>query len=186
MLPPIQDGFIVLRRTHSPGDVITLELPMLVGSGKSSDGGVFLQRGPLVYSLQPEEQWTPIAMPEFEITSPDYFPMWAATARSPWNYALDLNESTPLDRQVRVQSGPAGQDPWAHSPTALEVRACRIQAWDLIHTGGDDPERFMTPPLPVNRTSTGPVEKISLVPLGTTHLRLTVFPSAKKSESGNV
>ncbi len=184
-LPPIRNGFIVLSRTHSPGDDITLDLPMLVGSGRSSDGGVFLERGPLVYSLQPEEEWTPIAMPEFEITSPDYFPMWAATAKSPWNYALALDESKPLDAQVQTQSRPAGQDPWAHSPTSLRVAAYRIPEWDLVHPRGADSEWFMTPPLPADQARRRPLEEISLVPLGTTHLRLTVFPAGKESGTAN-
>jgi hypothetical protein len=182
-MPAIQNGFIALHRTHSPGDVIALELPMPVTLGHSSDGGVFLERGPLVYSLRPEEEWSPIAMPEFEITSPDYFPMWAATAKTPWNYALAIDESIPIEHQVRVQTQPAGEDPWSSTPVHLEVPARRIPGWDLVRPGGDDPGWFMTPSLPVDRSPAGPTETIALVPLGTTHLRLSIFPASTKTTS---
>jgi len=181
-LPPISNGFVTLERTHSPGDVLTLELPMRVAAGHSSDGGTFLERGPLVYSLQPKEEWTPIAMPEFEITSPDYFPMWAAAATSPWNYALAIDESAPLEPQVRVQSRQADGDFWNDPPVSLEVDARRVEGWDLARPHGGDAEWFTTPPLPTGKSRLGPRQRISLAPLGSTQLRLTVFPAGSERE----
>lgn len=182
-LPSIADGFVRIERPFSPGDVLTLELPMRTAVGHSSDGGIFLERGPLVYSLRPQEEWRPIAMPDFEITSPDYFPMWAAAARSAWNYALEIDESAPLDRQVRVQEQPAaGTELWNNPPISLQVDARRVENWDLVRPYGGDSEFFTTPSLPADKTRLGPREKISLVPLGSTHLRLTVFPSAAKPQ----
>jgi len=173
---PAVDGFVVLDRVHTGGDVITLELPMEVGVGHSSDGGIFVERGPLVYSLRPKEVWTAIAMPEFEITSPE-FPMWAASAASPWNFALAIDESAPIERQVRVERAETKADPWSAPPISLSVAARRVSGWDLVRPKGEDANWFKTPPLPTDKNNLGPDETVRLVPLGTTHLRLTVFPT---------
>jgi hypothetical protein len=108
------------------GDLITLHLPMELGIEHSTDGGVFRKRRPVVYSRPPKEVWTPIAMPEFEMTSPD-FPMWAASAASPWNFALAMDENTPLERQVRVDETAVKEDLWTEPPLSLTVcRATRF------------------------------------------------------------
>ncbi|HEY2469540.1 MAG TPA: beta-L-arabinofuranosidase domain-containing protein [Terracidiphilus sp.] len=173
-------GFATLERIHAPGDRITLELPSQTKAGRSPDGGMWLEKGPLVYSLRPEEEWTPITMPEFEITSPDYFPMWAVAARTPWNYALAIHESAAIEGQVNFRPRPGDPDLWKSPPVELEVEARRIPGWDLIRPGGNLSKWYMTPPLPESRAAAGPLEKISLVPLGSTHLRLTVFPVCKE------
>jgi hypothetical protein len=184
-LPVAESGFLVLDRTHANGDVITLDIPMELGVGHSSDGGIFVERGPLVYSLQPKEAWTTIAMPEFEITSPE-FPMWAASAASPWNFALAINENLPLAQQVGIEKTEMKADPWSTPPISLTVGARRVSGWDLIRPKGDDANWFKTPPLPTGTTSLGANETVRLVPLGSTHLRLTVFPqcSALRRSSG--
>jgi hypothetical protein len=180
-LPEIKNGFAVIHRKYSDRDTLALKLPMSTSTGRSSDGGVFLERGPLVYALQPAEQWRGILMPEFEITSPDYFPMWSASASSTWNYGLALDDQTPLDHQVRVFEKGTTKDPWANPPITLEVAGRRIDDWTLQQPNGSDPEWFQTPTLPLSRNQLGPLERITLVPLGCTHLRLTVFPPVSVS-----
>ena len=179
-LSAAENGFVVIDRAHANGDVITLEMPMELAVGHSSDGGIFVERGPLVFSLQPREVWTPIAMPEFEITSPE-FPMWAASAASPWNFALAIDKNVPLDQQLRLEKAEIKRDPWSTPPLSLVVAARRVLGWDFVRPKGDDANWFKTPPLPVDITNLGPDETVRLVPLGSTHLRLTVFPQCKPS-----
>lgn len=174
----VQNGFFVLEQTHHNGDIIELDLPMKIAVAHSSDGGTFVERGPLVYCLQPKELWTSIAMPEMEITSPQ-FPMWAATAGSPWNYALCINEEDKLDSQIAVREMAVTADPWSAPPISMRLRARRLPGWDLIRPKGDDANWFETPPLPKAPVTVGPEERVTLVPYGTTHLRLTVFPTVK-------
>jgi hypothetical protein len=120
-------------------------------------------------------------MPEFEITSPDCFPMWAASASSPWNYGLAVDDGTALDNQVRVSDKGATEHPWLNPPITLEVAGRRIEDWNLQQRSGSDPDWFQTPPLPLSKDRLGPVERITLVPLGCTHLRLSVFPLVPSS-----
>jgi len=173
-----ENGFYVLNRTYHNGDMIELELPMNIKIGHSSDGGIFLERGPLVYSLQPDETWTAIPMADFEITSPE-FPMWAATAGSPWNVALALDESIPINQQITLKQNQKSDDPWSQPHLVMSVLAKRIPGWDLIRPKGNDANWFRTPPLPPNDAPLSSQQTITLVPYGSTHLRLTVFPNSK-------
>jgi len=170
----IENGFAVIRGIQFHRDTIMLKLPMKAAVGHSSDGGIWVEHGPLVYAFQPQERWEALMMPEFEITSPDYFPMWAASAGSPWNYGLCIDEGVPLDRQVLALPKPT-VDPWSAAASALQVPGRRILGWDLRRMDLDN-DSLQTPPLPRSTSELGKSEQIRLVPLGCTHLRLTVFP----------
>ncbi|MGB7434453.1 MAG: beta-L-arabinofuranosidase domain-containing protein, partial [Candidatus Acidiferrum sp.] len=78
-------GFVVLNRKFTPGDTVTLTLPMRVSVTNWPQNGLGIERGPLVYSLPIKEKWTPVVEPKW--TTADY-PSWEATPESPWNYGI--------------------------------------------------------------------------------------------------
>jgi hypothetical protein len=105
-----------------------------------------------------------------------------------------------LAAQVRFERKPMTPDPWVDPPVTLTISAQAIESWQFakvvekaievadnsntLATAGkpDQPVRpghERTPPLPPvdARHSTAPVEQLTLVPYGSTHLRLTIFPN---------
>jgi DUF1680 family protein len=175
-----EGGFLVLHRRFSPDDVVALTLPMKVATSRWPQNGIAIERGPLVYSLPIWEKWTAIVEPGHSTAE---FPSLEARPASAWNYGIDLDPAK-LASQVEISTKPLTQkeidDPWGNPSTTLTVPARKIEGWDLKSSPPNGSQK-MTPPLPdlssskVSETS----ERVSLVPYGSTQLRVTVFPSLR-------
>jgi hypothetical protein len=126
-----------------------------------------------VYSLGLKEEWRSRVEPKYSTAK---FPTWEVTAASPWNYGLAL-VSDALETQVRLKRKPMTEDPWIDPPVTLTVPVRKIEDWNL-QTNPKDPNQKFTPPLPELGTSkiSDTVECVALVPYGSTHLRITIFP----------
>lgn len=153
--------FVEVRRKFKSGDRVTLDLPMEVAPIALPRNGIAFKRGPLIYSL-------PIAAKtEIKDTREDGGVLFTSTYKTPaglWNVA-------PIDNAgIRVKQSPDFSDPWnpESTPVKLVMEAVKIKNWQLYRN-------TYTPELPTI-LDLGEKCQITLVPLGTTDLRLTVFP----------
>jgi len=202
-LPEPKTGFATVARTWTPGDRLTLVLPMSARMTRWPEGGVAVEHGPLVYSLGIRESWTSGPIPG---CSNAEFPSWSAVAATPWNYGLAIEESG-LHKQVKVERKEATADPWVDPPVELVVPVREIAGWNLAVDPNNSERRF-SPPLPACRHTAYPAPSVpprdfnpakaepvavtvaastelaTLVPLGSTHLRVTVFPDVSRARRG--
>jgi hypothetical protein len=161
-------GWIVLEHTWHDGDSVKLELPMTVKVKvwEKNKNSVSLYRGPLTYSLRIGERWE-------HYGGNERWPAFEVFPTTPWNYGLIVDPSNPATSfEVVRQTAQIANQPFTidHVPIALRAKGKRIPKWTLEPNGliGEIPES------PV-RTE-GPVEEITLIPMGCARLRVSAFP----------
>jgi hypothetical protein len=173
-------GFLVLDRAFDPGDQVRLTLPMKLAVTSWPQDGLGIEHGPLVYSLPIKESWTSRVEPRYTTAE---FPSLEAVPAGAWNYGLAF-DPTRLDHEVKVVRTEVSEnerlDPWQHPPTTLRVPARKIEGWEL-QPNPDEPAQKFTPPLPDLGSSSvsESTELLTLVPYGSTQLRITIFPALR-------
>ncbi len=170
--------FFRVQRTWADGDNITINLPMTIQTRFGPSHAVAIDRGPLVYSLAIGEKWT-VRTKDRLGKGFDEFELHPTT---PWAYALDLNPANPSSA-FTVQKFESSTNPFdpAHPPIKLSARARLISDWT---DGWRGTHAFEPPASPTS--STNPVEKITLVPFGSQHLRVSWFPWLGERKAANV
>ena len=169
-VPMTPGTFATILREWSPGDEVTLRLPMAVELHPGVNHSTVVRRGPLVYSLRvPEDRRVLEAGPR------PGFESFELTPKADWNYALDLDPRNPAGSfEVRRAAPPADGNPFEpeQAPVTLRVRARKVPAWTLAWNGR---EPFEPPVSPVAVDTAA--ETITLQPFGSQMLRVTNFPT---------
>jgi len=190
--------FYTLKNNFKNHDKIKLVLPAKLKYQKSTDGGISLERGPLVFSLNIKQERR-IRIPNaINPHSNDEFPAYEFYPASDWNYGLCI-DTLNLDETVKfVRTENVNQNPWEVPQMKLVVPAKKISDWKLnVEDSGTKRGQFgnkeydiyvngefvFTPELPSNasleKAKSNQTENIELVPYGCSKLRVTIFPLVK-------
>lgn len=163
---------VTLNRTWKSGDLLTLQLPMKVTTTNWAKNSRVVERGPLVYALKLEEKWEK----GHDEVEGDYYSVFP---KSPWNYGL-LESVVQKPSSVQVTQQPVAPDfVWnlAHAPIELTTEGRKIPGWVAVEGVAYQPvsDRGGT-----YRGEVSPkVEKLTLVPIGFTKIRIVAFPVVK-------
>ncbi len=158
--------------------------------------GIWFEYGPLVMSLKIKEKHTINNSPlKVRLTpkgggeavikqmtiSSDEFPAWDITAESSWNYGINNKNTTVKSAIITHKAMPS--NPWISATTPLEIKipAYLITNWRQNINVWENQHR--QPPLPKDPQPTAKKEIITLIPLGATHLRVTVFSKTELKKS---
>ena len=155
-------SFARLERTWTSGDRVEITLPMQPRVTRWFHNAVAVERGPLVFSLDPGESW--VKLRDHALTAD-----WQVFPTAPWNYALAVDEASAAHLPVLERAVPA--IPFTREPAAVEiqVRGRRLLSWR-----SEDGVANPLPPGPV--VTPEPDEVLTLIPYATAKLRVTAFP----------
>ena len=161
----VSDGMIRLEREWRRKDTVTLRFPMNVNVEEWYDKAWTIVRGPLVYALRMEENWTwtPFQKGFYGKGA------WEVTSSSPWNYCL-MRDSFSADSCRVSVNVPVVSYPWNtdNAPVRISVPARELKSWKnpaSVAFWTEDGVDF------------GEEKTIELVPYGCTALRIAEFPT---------
>lgn len=162
-----QGKYYKIIREWEDGDKVELKLPMRIRTNSWVNNSISIERGPIVFALKIEEE-------RRKIKGNDPFNDWELYPKSPWNYALVLDNEN-LDESFSVELSDIPFQPFNSNnpPVLLKGRARRIEEWKLENNSAGIP-----PVSPVNTEND--IEEVILIPYGGAKLRIAQFPYSLK------
>lgn len=176
--------YIRIARKWKQDDRVALTLPMSlqIKHWKVNQNSVSVYYGPLGFSLKIQERYekkdsrsTAIHDSKWQKNADaEAWPTYEIYADSPWNYALTLDSQKPLKGfKVVKKEYDKNRLPFLQDNVPFEIQTLgqRIPSWEVDPTG-------VCEVLPQESAKKGPVENITLIPMGAARLRITSFPAS--------
>lgn len=165
---------ITLNRTWKNNDRLTLQLPMQITTSNWGRNSRAVERGPLVYALQLEEEWEK----GNDEKEGDYFSVYT---KQDWNYGLleSIVKDPVANLQLKTRKPVTDSFVWnqANAPLAIIATGKKLPAWKI--TDGIAPQPVTDRTGIYRGKVNDEKEKITLIPYGCTKLRVVAFPVVK-------
>ena len=155
----IQDGFIQIQGAFADDDEIEVTLNMKVRRSSWFANSVSLERGPLVFALDIEEEWK-------AFREKSGFKDYCIYPRSKWNYALASDQYAEVTER-EISGIPFGKN---RAPVVISLHAYEVPDW--VEKDGNCADI----PAPAYPQTQSYPDTIRLVPFGSSKLRIAVFP----------
>ena len=127
-------GFKTISKDWQSGETYTVQLPMRIKIRNSSDGGITIERGPILYAYPiPEHREEDTAIYENlagKLSGNPEFKSWSMTPAGKWNYAIDAGK---LDK-INVKQNQVSGFPFdlGNSPVTIEVPVVGVKGWRFV------------------------------------------------------
>ncbi len=160
-----------IKRLWKKGDVVEIEFNETLTKEEWWDGAWVFTRGPLVYALRMEENWSWTA---FEGRDRYYGKgAWEVTSPTPWNYCIMRDRFKTEDCKVEIAEKMPSY-PWTldAAPVKISVPARTLPRWKE-HNGSVGEIPYFTE----DGNDSGEDVTIELIPYGCTTLRIAQFPT---------